>query len=48
VIDPDRWERFLLHVLDECTTEDADLIRAERNAVHIFTAVFRALDQGDT
>lgn len=44
MIDEDRWSRLAFHLLDECTAEDADPIRAERAAVLIYAAIHHRLE----
>lgn len=39
MIDEGRWARLAFHLLDVCTTDDPDVIRAERAAVNIYSAI---------
>ena len=44
MIDPERWARLAFHLLDVCTADDPDPIRAERAAVLIYAAIHQRLD----
>jgi hypothetical protein len=44
VIDPERWFHLLDHLLEVCTDDDPDPIRAERAAVLIYAAVHERLE----
>lgn len=39
MIDPDRWERLLFHLLDEALTYAGTELEAERAAVLIYAAI---------
>lgn len=42
--DPINWFRLLSHLLDELHTYEDDVTEAERNAVHLYTAIWQRMN----